>query len=161
SPVQLTKLEEQQPPPSKPSEDIRGPRAPVTAEALEQLGVIVISGNNPQDVEEIIRIIDYIRRLGAGAEVEIQLVPLEHADATSVPNILTQLLQRVVVTASGNVRSTQPTTTTTQAPGGAQATTTQAVAASVVLLPLPRFNAILMAAPRVRVPDILQEIKRL
>jgi type II secretory pathway component GspD/PulD (secretin) len=128
---------------------------------LEQLGVIVISGNNPQDVEEIIRIIDYIKRLGAPAEVEIQLVPLEHADATSVTNILTALFQRVVVTASGNVRSTQPTTTTTQIPGGAQASTTQSIAASVFLLPLPRFNAILMAAPRVRIPDVLREIKQL
>jgi general secretion pathway protein D len=159
--IQLTKLEEQQPPATAPPmPDIRGPRAPVTAEALEQLGVIVISGNNPSDVDEIIRIIDYIRRLGAGAEVQIQLVPLEHADATSVASILTQLFQRVVVTAAGNVRSTQPTTTTAQTPFGAS-TTTQAQAASVVLLPLPRFNAILMAAPKIRVPDILDEIKRL
>src|SRR5207244_5418413 len=96
--IQLTKLEEQQRPAAAPP-DIRGPRAPVTAEALEQLGVIVISGSNPADVDEIIRIIDYIRRLGAGAEVQIQLVPLEHADATSVASILTQLFQRVVVTA--------------------------------------------------------------
>jgi type II secretory pathway component GspD/PulD (secretin) len=158
--IQLTSLEEQQPPAAPTTPDIRGPRAPVTAEALEQLGVIVISGNNPADVDEIIRIIDYIRRLGAGAEVQIQLVPLEHADATSVASILTQLFQRVVVTAAGNVRSTQPTTTTAQTPFGAS-TTTQAQAASVVLLPLPRFNAILMAAPKARVADILDEIKRL
>jgi general secretion pathway protein D len=155
--------EQQQPPPTAPATppDIRGPRAPVTAEALEQLGVIVLSGSNPADVDEIVRMIEYIRRLGAAGEVQIQLVPLEHADATSVTTTLTALFQRVVVTASGNVRTNAPTTTTTTIPGGAAASTTQTFAASVVLLPLPRFNAILMAAPRARVANVLEEIKRL
>src|SRR5437764_9248664 len=138
--LQLTRFEAQQPQPPAPpapsaSEPIRGPRSPVAAEALEQLGVIVVSGNNPADVEEVIRIIDYIRRLGAGAEVEIRLVPLEYADATSVSNTLTQLFQRVNLGASGNTSTSRPTTTTT--PFGQLS---QTPAASVVLIPLPRFN---------------------
>src|SRR5262249_30492776 len=48
-------------PPTAPRDEkgIQAPRLPVAVEALEQLGVIVISGKNPSDVEEMIRIIDY------------------------------------------------------------------------------------------------------
>jgi type II secretion system protein D len=161
-PIQLTKLEVQQPPTTGPAPDIQGPRSPVTAEALEQLGVVVIQGENPADVEAVIKIIEMIQKLAAGAEVEIQLVPLDHADCTSVSNTLMQLFRSVIVNAAGNVRSTQPTaTTTTVSPLGTQTSATQQQAASVFLLPLPRYNAILMAAPKARVKDILQEIKRL
>ena len=160
--------EEQQPAPSPSSGDIRGPRSPVTAEALEQLGVIVISGNNPTDVEEIVRIIDYIQKLGAGSEVRIQLVPLDHADATSVAHTLSQLFQQVIIGPTGNVA--RPLTGTAgqaqpqQAQPGAppqQAQPGREQASSVVLLPLPRLNAILMAAPQARVEDVIKEIKRL
>ena len=164
SPIHLASFEQQpqaQPQPQQPttppaSEPIRGPRSPVTAEALEQLGVIVVSGNNPADVEEVIRIINYIRQLGAGAEVQIQMVPLEYADATSVSNTLTQLFQRVIIGTSGNTSTARPTTTTT--PLGP---ISQQQAASVVLIPLPRFNAILLGAPKARIADMLAEIKRL
>jgi type II secretory pathway component GspD/PulD (secretin) len=164
--TQLTSLEEQQqaqPPTTTPppSGDIRGPRSAVTAEALEELGVIVISGNNPADVEEVVRIIEYIQRLGAGAEVRIELVPLAFADATSVANTLTQLYLRVVVNAAGNVRTSTPTQPTTILGQFGVATTPTQQAASVVLLPLPRYNSILLAAPKARVDDIIKEIKRL
>jgi type II secretory pathway component GspD/PulD (secretin) len=159
--IQLAQYEEQQQPLAQPSPDVRGPRGSVTADALEQLGAIVVSGSQA-DIEAITQIIELIRRLGAGAEVQIQLVPLEYADATSVSSILNQLFQRVVVGPGGNVRSTAPTTTATQTtPFGATTSISQQQSASVVLLPLPRFNAILMAAARARVPDILAEIRRL
>jgi type II secretory pathway component GspD/PulD (secretin) len=168
--IQLTSFTQQQQTPAA-APDVRGPRAPVTAEALEQLGVVVISGNNPADVEEVVRIIDYIQKLGAGAEVQIQLVPLDYADATAVANTLTLLYQRVIVSPSGNI-SVAPA----RVPGAVQAPGAQAPfggqvpgaavpagqqAASVVLLPLPRFNAILLAAPQARVADVVKEIKRL
>src|SRR5262249_6070624 len=162
--TQLTSLEEQQqaqPTTPPPSGDIRGPRSTVTAEALEQLGVIVISGNNPADVEEVVRIIEYIQRLGAGAEVQIELVPLAYADSTSVANTLTQLYLRVIVNAAGNVRTSTPTQPTTILGQFGVATTPTQQAASVVLLPLPRYNSILVAAPKARVGDIVKEIKRL
>src|SRR5262249_12252762 len=132
-------------------------------------GVIVISGNNPTDVEEIIRIIEYIQKLGAGAEVEIQLVPLEFGDATSVAHTLTQLFQQVIISPTGNVQRgttgmAQPAGAFPgqQQPGGQpQAATAAQQASSVILLPLPRFNAILTAAPRARMEDVIKEIKRL
>src|SRR4029077_5886577 len=123
------------------------------------LGVIVISGNNPADVEEVIRIIEYIQRLGAGSEVQIQLVPLEFADATSVANTLGQMFQQVIVGATGNIRAATGPAATGATTG--QTGTTAQTPASVVMIPLPRHNAILMAAPRARSEDMIREIKRL
>jgi type II secretory pathway component GspD/PulD (secretin) len=162
--IQLASHTEEQQPGGGTSADtgIRGPRSDVTAEALEQLGVVVISGNNPADVEEVVRIIDYIQKLGAGAEVQIEMVPLIYADATGVANTLSQLYQRVIVNAAGNIRSTTTAPTTTTIPGQLGPTiTTSQQPASIVLLPVPRFNAILLGAPRARVSDIVKEIKRL
>jgi type II secretory pathway component GspD/PulD (secretin) len=158
NPIQLTSLEEQQQPQPQPpavtGDTIRGPRSPVTAEALPELGAIVIQGNNPADVQAVIEIINYIARFGALAEVEIQLVPLEYADATSVANTLVQLYQRVLVGTSGNVGAPRTGPTTFFGAAIPQAP-------SVTLLPIVRFNAILVAAPRVRMKDVLNEIKRL
>jgi type II secretion system protein D len=155
----LDGAEEQQPPPG-PQQQIQSPRQPVIVEPLEQSGMIVISGN-AADVEEVIRIIEYLQKLGAGAEVNIELVPLQVADATSVANTLTQLYQRVVVGATANIAAPGPARTTATGPGGQQIQTTQQQAASVVLLPIPRLNAILVAAPKARIKDITDEIKRL
>src|SRR5207248_8583254 len=46
-----------------------GPRGPVSAESLPELGVIVIRGANPADVEEVVRLVEYIQSLGALAEI--------------------------------------------------------------------------------------------
>src|SRR4029077_16886245 len=101
---------EQQPKPAPPAtpgadQDITGPRSQVSAEALEQLGVIVISGKNPADVDEVIRMIEFIQKLGSTAEIQLHIVSLEFADATSVAATLTQIYQRVIVHASGNTRA--------------------------------------------------------
>ena len=140
---------------------MQAPRSSVTAEALQELGVIVITGNNPQDVAEVERIINYIVELGKGAEIEIQLVKLEHSDATSVANTLNQLFSRVNVGPSALTQAPVPRTTTTQQGilGVTSASTSQA--ASIVLLPLARFNSILVGAPKGRIKQILDEVKRL
>jgi type II secretion system protein D len=152
-------VEEQQAPPA--TGDIQAPRSNVTAEALPDIGAIVISGSTPEDVEAVVKILEYIQRLEAAADVQIQLVPLEHADATSVTNKLNQLYQRVLFGVTSNIFTQPVTRTTTTFPlGGLQTQATQNTA-SVVLLPLPRQNSILVAAPVARMKDIVQEIKRL
>src|SRR5262249_41265950 len=93
---------------------------------------------------------------GAGAEPQIQLVPLDFADATSVTNTLQQMFSQVIVGATGNIRAGGAQ----GAPGGGGAGQ-QGLAASVVLLALPRQTASLLEAPRSRTDDILREIKRL
>jgi type II secretion system protein D len=160
---QVSYEEQQQPPATAPpaSQGVQGPRSPVTVEALPEFGGIIISGQNQADVAEIERIIRLIESYGRQAEVKVELIPLQYADATSVAATLTALYQRVTITATSTGRSTVGTQTTTTQGQFGQATTSSAAPASVVLLPLPRFNAILLAAPQARMEDVKTEIKRL
>src|SRR5205085_2895623 len=84
-----------QPMPPAVDRPIQGPRGQIDARALEELGIIIISGNTPQDVEEVIKIIEIIRERYKDAQVAVELVPLEQGDATAVTNFLSQLFQRV------------------------------------------------------------------
>jgi type II secretion system protein D len=147
---------------------LRAPRGNVNIQALEELGVLIVRGNNPQDVEAIRKIIQALRDIVGSTDVEIVLVPLKNADATSVANTLTQMFQRVIVNTSGNTRAplTQQRTTIQGAAGpqggpGPQIQQQQQRLASVTLLPLPRQNAILLAVPKARRKDILAEIEKL
>src|SRR5262249_32051675 len=100
--VDFTGTEEQEQQPAAPAapaapgaapQPIVGPRTnTVTAEALEQLGVVVISAANRADAEAVLRIIEYIQRV---AEVQIELVTLDHADATSVAATLAGMFQQI------------------------------------------------------------------
>lgn len=154
-PIQLVGF--QQPPP--PGGDIRAPRSPVTAQALPELGGIVITGNNPADVEEIIRVLKLLQQEAAKTQIEVEIVPLEHADATNVVNQLNQLFSRVNPSASGNI-GVRTSPSAVFPPGGGGQVLPQA-AGSLVLQPLVRQNAILVASPKIRIEDIKKEIKRL
>jgi type II secretion system protein D len=157
--------EEQQAEPRR--ENIRGLKGNVTASALPELGLIIINTDSEADLEAALEIIKIIQEIGASSDVQIQIVPLDYGDATSVANTLSQLFQRVIVSTAGNTRAplTQQTATIQQpGPGGqpgAQVQTRQQQLASVTLLPLPRLNAILLAAPKSRVEDMIREIKKL
>src|SRR5262249_38556134 len=150
--AQLSFEEEQQPPaqPGQVGTPVVAPRSGVNVEALSEAGLLVISGNNPADVEAVLQIVQLIPRVGAASEVQITVVPLEQADATSVVNTLNQVYSRVNVTGAGLIAAPVPRTTTTQA-GLFGASQTSSQASSVVLVPLPRFNSILMAVAKSRV----------
>ena len=153
-----------QQPPARPQEPILGPRGNVNAEALSQLGIMVISGNKA-DVVEVLKIIEIIKSVAAGGEIVVRLVPLERADSTYVANTLTLLFQRFLITPSSISalpaagRPGAPTAPTVT-PGGTQAQNIQQ-SGSVTLIPLPRLNAILMTAPRARVDWVISQIKSL
>src|SRR5205085_8038658 len=112
---------------------------------LDIAGAVVISGNTPADVAEVERIIHLIEEIAKEADIKVQLVPLVHADATSVANTLTLLFQRVIVNANGNRASTAAQTQAPGVIGVPVPSTTAQTAASVVLIPLRRYNALLMA----------------
>lgn len=143
---------------------VPAPRLPVDIEALQQLGVIILRANNPQDLEAALRIIQFLQDAAKGAEVEVRIVPLKQGDATSVVNILNQLYQRVVIGPNSTTQVTGPQRPIVagggqgQQPVIAQPTPT---AVNVVMIPLPRQNAILLAAPSARMKDIEKEIARL
>ncbi len=155
--------------------ELQAPRLPVTAEALEQLGVVVIRTNNPADMAATEAIIKYIVAEAAKSEVEVAMIPLKIADATSVANTLNQLYARVVV---GPFSNNQITSSTARpggqvggvggvggagglagAAGGAIGTPQGGgVAASLVIIPIVRQNALLLAAPKLRMKDIREKI---
>src|SRR5262249_9054247 len=135
-----------------------GPRSPVNVQALPEMGAVVISAQNAADMELVLAIIRYLQQEGAVSNVEIRLVKIEHQDPTSLANVLSTLFTRVVVPAAGNTRSMAPTVTTTTPFGGQ---ITQQQFSSVVLLPVPRLNSLFVAAPVVRMKDILARIKEL
>ncbi len=165
-------------PPEKKDDGIVAPRLPIIAESLDQLGVIILRANNPADLEAAVKIIEFIQKVGAGAEVTVQLVPLRQGDATSIANILNQIYARVLLGPNstttiatggqtrpiGGQQQQQPGGQGQQGfgqqQGGGQTATAQA-AGSVVLLPLPRLNAILIATPKARADDVIKEIQRL
>src|SRR5262249_41691771 len=140
---------------------LRAPRLPVTVEALDRLGVIVVSGQNPEDVAKVLAIIDFIARQSKQAEIQIRMVRLDFADATAVVNILSQIYGRVNISPAGyGTQLFTPRTQTTQSPFGS---ITQSIAQppSVALVPVPRFNAIFVAAPGAVMDDIVRRIKEL
>src|SRR5205823_1171853 len=129
-------------------------RRPVTVEALEDLGVVVISADNQDDIKALEEIFALIAKVAAGSEAKVDLVPLQHADATSVANILTQIYQRINATPSGNfligAQGGRPGATALPSTGG-----------NALFLPLPRFNALMVVAQEVRLKDIRGEIQKL
>ncbi|HEV2948450.1 MAG TPA: secretin N-terminal domain-containing protein [Gemmataceae bacterium] len=149
-----------QPPPTTPSQ-LEGPRSNVIGEALPDLGAIILSGNK-EDVEAMVKILEYIQKtFAAASDVQIELVPLEHADATYVAYELNQLYQRVIVGPNATILASPAQRQQTTFPLGTVQTASTAQPSSIVLLPISRQNAILVAAPTVRMNDIIKEIKRL
>jgi type II secretory pathway component GspD/PulD (secretin) len=154
---------------------IRAPRLPVQIEAIPGLDLVIVSGQNPEDVAAILEVIRYIQLLAKGSEPEVRLVPLEHGDATGITNNLNLLFTRFILSQGYNAlvpggAAAQPARPAQQAPGapGAQAAPAApatAVASSgssaVFLLAITRLNSILVAAPASRMRDVLKEIARL
>jgi type II secretion system protein D len=140
---------------------LQAPRSTVTATPLQQLGVVVVSGNNPADVELVIQLIRLLQDYGRVGDIEIQIVPMRYQDATWLSTTLSQFYTRVVLGPNSTSLSTVPQRTTVQQGPDARVETTEGALASVVLQPLAKFNAIFVAAPRARMGDILQQIRNL
>jgi type II secretion system protein D len=166
SAIRQTRYEEaelQQPPPVMPPAEgtVEGPRLPVTVEGIPELDAVIINAQNPQDAEAILQVIELLKEMAKTSEIQVEMVRLREADATSVVNMLNQLYSRVVVTASGQVRLTAPTITQNQLGFLGTQQTTTAQAPTVALLAVPRFNAIFVAAPKARIKEVLDKIRLL
>ena len=152
--------------------ELKAPRLPYTIEALPELGAILIRAMNPEDLQALLDLIARIQELAKQTEIQIEVVPLQQADATSVVNYLQQLYGRVVIgpfttnlVPPGN-QPQRPAAQQTPGTGLAQlgqpigtATSQGAANAYIYLLPLPRFNNILVAASKSRMDDIKKHIQ--
>src|SRR5262249_14709583 len=96
--------------------------------------------------------IDYIQKeLKEAAEMAIELVELEVADATALADFLGDVFSRVSISVSGTFRTVLP-----RGPGGQFLEQL----GNVVMFPYPRFNALLIAAPKLRMKEVLALIKK-
>ena len=144
------------------------PSPDITVTPLEDLGALIVKGRSQADIAEVKKLIEIIKQRAKESEIVIEQVPLEYQDATSLVNILTQLYSRLSLGASGQTVLQNPNQRTPfggaviNTPGGLGVTTQGAqsqTAGSLLLFPLPRFNSILVAAPRSRMDEIKAKIK--
>src|SRR5262249_28088005 len=93
------------------------------------------------------------------AQPVLEVIKLEHADCTSVTNDLTQFFIRVQLLPGG------ATSATLRPQGGAFGQgfigQQQGTQSSVLMLPLVRHNAILVAVPRSQLQGLKEQIKKL
>jgi len=161
--------------PDGPSIDsVRAPQGTVDIAPIESLGVIVIRGNTPADVQAVLDIIEILKKSAAESDVKIQIVPLQNADATTVTAYLDEVYRRILVTPTGTRINPDPNVrpgnlapglgTVTPNIGGSGATLGAGAATTnsgsgIVLIPLPRINSILVGAPQVLLPKVLEKIE--
>ncbi|MFO0851444.1 MAG: secretin N-terminal domain-containing protein [Gemmataceae bacterium] len=150
--------------------DAPAPSADVSAVPLDDLGVIVLRGD-PQVLAELEKFIaDLQKTIEQTAQIEIKYIPVEKGDATEIVNLLNQFYSRLPVTANGfgAVQPGRPLGFGGVGFGGGLggfggaafgAAGQQQSAGSLLLFPLPRFNTILVAAPKSQLPSVEAQIK--
>jgi general secretion pathway protein D len=145
----------------QPPEGPKAPRGQVNIQAIPELGAVVVSGS-PEDIEEFAKLLEELSKLNATAETELRLLPLKHADAVSATAILNQVFSRVAVGASSLNLQAAPQQQPGGFPFGALFGQQQAQPqASIAIIPLPRFNALLVGAPRVRFKEIEETLEKI
>jgi type II secretory pathway component GspD/PulD (secretin) len=157
-----------------PSEGaLKTPRLPFVFEALPELGGGVVRVGSPEDLALVKRLIDFIVKGSVQTEIAVEVIPIKNQDATDITNTLNQVFSRVNFGPNANtLPNTGPanrvaTSTTTNLPGvGAQTSVTTAsstppTVGSLILIPLPKQNAILAALPKGRLKDLHAEIAKL
>ena len=73
---------------------VGGLRGDVSVEALDDLGVLIIRGNEA-DVEAVMNIIKQIEKLSAGSSPDIHVRALQHVDSESLAELLTSVYERL------------------------------------------------------------------
>ncbi len=131
------------PPELPPGE--RGPKQPVIVEVVPGTDQVIFIGDK-EDVEEMIELFRQLEKRAVTTEIVLRIFPLQYSDPGSVASNLGQLYQRIIA-APGR---------TTQAAAG------QALAQpSIVILPLPRQNALLVGGPLSQMKAIEDIIRQL
>ena len=140
------------------------PSSDVQIIPLPELGIVIVRGKNKAEVEAIKALIANIEELTKkSAAINLTVVPLEFGDATQIVFELTQIFSRVQLGTSGTTFPAQQLGFGGVGfqGGGQQNQANRQTIGSILLFPLPRFNAILLGVPESRLEDIKKEIKRL
>ncbi|MBD3673979.1 MAG: hypothetical protein HUJ26_10690, partial [Planctomycetaceae bacterium] len=120
-------------------------RSDVTVQAMPDLGVLILSGNE-RDVEAVMAVINEIEKLSVGTAPAIQLLLLEHVDATQLSTLLSSVYEDLTARQPG---------ATTETP---QAATDRS---KVTFIPVTKPNALIILAPEADIPSILELAREL
>ncbi len=104
----------------------------VTVEAVPQLGVLVIRGNQA-DVDQVLQVIRTLEQLSAGQTPAVELLRLQHVDSIPLAELLTTVYGRLAT-----IRNR-----------GAEAPS------QVAVLPVGNPNAVIVVAPEAEIESIL------
>ena len=158
--------EPQEPPrPPMPGNGAPAPSANVQVEALSNFGAIIVRGRSKEDIEKIKKFIAELVVQGEEAKIAIRLIPMEYADASIVVKNLTKIYNRLEVGAGAT--TVRPSASQndpflsffSNRFGGGGGVPTETIG-SLLIFPVPRLNAILLAAPETQVEGVIENIKR-
>ncbi|MGC1272543.1 MAG: secretin N-terminal domain-containing protein [Planctomycetaceae bacterium] len=107
-------------------------RGEVSVEAVEDLGVLIIRGND-QDVQAVLEVIRTLENLSAGQQPVIELLKLEHVDSTALSTLLEEVYGRLAT-----IRNRGEETPS-----------------RVAIFPIVKPNAVLIIAPEGEVDSVL------
>lgn len=124
-----------------PPEMLGNLRGDVTVEALADLDLIIIRGNE-RDVEAVMAVIDIIEKMAIGASPGIQLFFLNNVDSESLAALLNDVYERLTNLSAGTAASARQTR-------------------AVAIVPVVRPNAILILAPQNSIESILDLAEQL
>ena len=141
----------------------QGPSPFSTIEALPDLGVLIIRSQNPEQAALMRKLIETLLAITEPSNIEVGVRAAalrrrdQHHDNADRP-----VPARLIVGATGNSINQRATTSINAAtPGGGAFSLNNQQPASVVLLAVPRFNSIFVAAPKGRLPEIRKRIEEL
>jgi len=139
--------------PKKGPFDLIGPRGSVTVSPLNEFGAVIVTANNQADLELALKIIkqleEYLKTEAATSGPKLEFVELEFGDAVGIVNLVNQLGSRATLGASA--ATTRPQQQTNPfAQFGQQQQQQSSAGGSVLLIPIPRRNSILMFGPDLR-----------
>ena len=129
-------------PPAAPAEDISAIvdrlRSDVSVESLDELGLLVLRGNEA-DVQAVLQIIETIEDLSVGTTPEVHLRLLDQVDSAAMADLLNSIYDAVQAIETRPGRGDK----------------------RVTAVPVERPNAVLIVAPSVDLPSVLDLIDRL
>ena len=122
----------------------------------EEGEVVVVRASDSEDLKIVLELIDMIEQASKGTQPKVEVVYLDHGDANYIATTLNSIFARVTIGQNGNYVPAQARTFQNNA-------LTQLTGASptqnVYALALPRFNAILLAAPEGRFDDVITQMR--
>jgi len=146
------------------------PSGDVSVTPFEQLGVVILRGRTQADIDQVLEFIKQLQATIKDSEIELVYVPLKEGDATEIVFLLNQIYSRIQI-GPGTSGTIQPAQQQRGGfggfagfgfGGGGGGQQQQATPAGPLLVfPLPRFNQILVGAPKTRIKDVLKQIEQL